>query len=113
MDEHFTLQQQGRQARQAGAQMLHTDECIRKNQSVLRRRGTGSRAGSLLPRADIPLATLALRKGLQGLPEQGAALQRTAQLLGASQEFIDERDGAANGQKKAATPDCVHLGIIW
>ena len=53
MDEHFTLQQQGRQARQAGAQMLHTDECIRKNQSVLRRRGTGSRAGSLLLRAAI------------------------------------------------------------
>jgi hypothetical protein len=53
MDQQFTLQQQGRQARQAGAQMLHTDECIRQNQSVLRRRGTGSRAGSLLPRADV------------------------------------------------------------
>jgi hypothetical protein len=59
------------------------------------------------------LATLALHQGLQGLPEHGAALQRTAQLLGASHQFIDKRDGSAHGQKQAATPGCIHLGIIW
>jgi hypothetical protein len=35
------------------------------------------------------------------------------QLLGVSQEFIVERDGAAHGKKQAATPGCIHLGIIW
>ena len=59
------------------------------------------------------LGTLALHQGLQGLPKQGAALQRAAQLLGASQEFIDERDGVAHGQKQAATSGCIHSGIIW
>jgi hypothetical protein len=51
---------------------------------------------------DIDPADPALHHGLQGLPEQSAALQRTAQLLGASQELIVERDGGPHGQQQTA-----------
>jgi len=51
---------------------------------------------------DIDLADPALHHGPQGLPEQSAAHQRTAELLGASQEFIVERDGGPHGQQQTA-----------
>jgi hypothetical protein len=54
-----------------------------------------------------------LHQGLQGLPEQGAALQWTAKLLGASQEFIVEGDGGTHSHQHAAMRHYTHLGIIW
>ena len=81
--------------------------------TVCRRAPHWINAGFAAAQGCQALGTLPLHQGLQGLPKQGAALQRAAQLLGASQGFIVERDGDARGQKQAATPGCIHLGIIW